>query len=854
MLNLGKARVKAELYNSLPNITKDRFFFDFDISAHSWNILSVSPYFPPLLTENIVDETEDFSVCFPSKRKYYIDNYITDGSGQSIADLSAMKNPYILWTPTIIKQGMVNEIVTRGNYGNYILQYPGKYPLIAGQYNGPQWADDSRDREALPSDDAEIAQWLVMASRGASEEEATTSTPTSTTTPAGNVVLPKINYVNQKVVQDGLWWGIESNDFLYDNMPFWVTIKRSNSPSTENHQTFIVISLGIGSNEHAYDLYISNNKKPMLVDYYKGRDVATDNGLPPSKTKEFTTDLAKIFESDSNLEIGFMTIGGRLVIFVNKVILIYTRVITNSGTDSGRIQEAKIAKGKIRIYGSNSQAVINVSPMTFASTSCMALPIPVIPVQKLPGSPGGTVVPVYKNVNYNGTVGKEPVCVLPSPPSVYGKLYGVDCEIFRQEGMWASPSGFAMHRQGIIVFAPASDFGITGSSSEDFYVLVMRPYTAQITFTGVSYSIPFSACPYFFRLKGGFEKSVSDESLLGVDVSDDLISATESYQLDDYFAMSGSATIILYNKGGKYDYLKDQQQGIRLYWGWGDDLKLTFTGLIISTSVSEVPGKEEITLTCQDYSYILKNFAMMNSPFYDGMVLYYAARNVIRRSGINIVINDWDNTDDYFLPTGYSFSKPAVRFDDNQPLYDCVKFMAELGEACFYFDQYGKAHILKIPGGLYSDNTNGTFVAEFVRNPDGENVILDQKNVEYDLSDTVNRIVIATLDRETRNTILYSKDAIGYEDRLLYRRIGYEDQSALGSWDVAVERTDELAQRVFFGIRKTSFKTADFTSIIYPLSFIKIDKDEFRLIGLSRKYSADSNDFTIEYNAEWLGG
>jgi hypothetical protein len=279
--------------------------------------------------------------------------------------------------------------------------------------------------------------------------------------------------------------------------------------------------------------------------------------------------------------------------------------------------------------------------------------------------------------------------------------------------------------------------------------------------------------------------------------------------------------------------------------------------MIISTSSSEKPGQEELVLTCQDYMYILKNYPIVNSPFYDGMVLFYAVENVVRRSGINTVYNAWDNTDQYYLPAGYAFTNPAVKFEDTQPLYECAKFMLERGEAVMYFDPHGICYVKKLPGGLYSAAAGEPVVAYFTRDPNstsGAYVILDEKNVEYDYSDTVNRIVIASLERDTRNAILYTKSAGPSDDKLLYRRIAYEEQAALGGYDVVVARADELAQRVFSTIRKTSFKTTDFNSVIYPLSFIVVDQDEFRLIGLTRTYSAESNDFVMEFNAEWLGG
>lgn len=861
MQNLGKANAKVLLSSSLPNVTKDRQFFDFDFSASSWPMIEHSPYLPPLLIENVTDELSGFSVLYPSKRKLYLDNYITDGSGSPITTWSYVTSPYILWTPTVSREGIINQLITDGKFNTYTLLYPKTYPSVAGAYNGPQWEDAAREREPYPNDTSLIKQWFALAS-------SVTTTPTTTTSTTTTGPIPKTNFINQTVTRDGLWWGVESNDFLNENMPFWVTIKRTIPPSSATHDTFLIISLGIGVDDNAYDIYICNNKKPLLIDYYKGRaamSASSGSGsgassIPPNKMYEFNSDLAKIFETDLNLEIGFMTIGGRFIISVNKVVQVFTRINTasSSGTtgssESGGLQEFKIAPGRLRIYGSNTQAVINVCPMVFATFGCASLPVPVIPASAPISSPGATGSGHWKNIKYDGTTGTNSVCLLPRAPSIIGRFYGVDCYQFTQDlSILDSPSGFGFHKRGYIDFTPSSTI-MPVSDETDFYMLIMQPDNSSATFSGETWAIPNGGCPYFFRIKGGLELVSSPPSTSVVDVSEDVISVSEDYQIDDYFAINGSANVVLYNKGGKYDSLRNKQKGITIAWGWNNTIK-TFTGLIVSTSVSETPGNEQITLNCHDYMYILKNTPMVNSPFYDGMVLFYAIRNIVRRGGINSVLNNWDHTDDYFLPTGYSFTKPAVKFEDTQTLYDCAKSIAERGEATFYFDQNGICRVKKLPGGLFSERSIVP-TAVFTRNPNAipSTVILNEKNIEYDYSDTVNRIVIATLDRDTRNAILVTKDAPAGVDKLLYRRIGYEEQAALGNYDVAVARADELGQRVFRTIRKTSFQTVGAGTIIYPLSFITVDGDEFRLIGISRKYSADNNDFVMDFNCEWLGG
>jgi len=80
------------------------------------------------------------------------------------------------------------------------------------------------------------------------------------------------------------------------------------------------------------------------------------------------------------------------------------------------------------------------------------------------------------------------------------------------------------------------------------------------------------------------------------------------------------------------------------------------------------------------------------------------------------------------------------------------------------------------------------------------------------------------------------------------------DQPALGDIDTVTAWTEDLAERVFYPIRKTAFKTVGGASTLKPFDFVTVDGLEYRLLGMTRKYSANNNDFINEYNVEWLAG
>jgi len=884
MNNLGKASVKVEILNYLPHIDKEATQFNFEVSAFNWPVLNNSPYFPPLLTDYVSDELDTFAACFPSKRKHYSHNFLVKKDNTPlIPNLTSIQDDprgFILFRPTSVLSGVPKNIIenTEAPFTKYTLKNPGEYVDAPDDYAGPKWAPAEISGITLPNDKFTIQKWLewlkhkFTGSVLTEEEEEEEETTTNTTTP---LTEKTIYYLNQQVVRDGLWWAVESENFLKTNTPFWVNLRIMRSPPSNKYDTMFVISLGVDDPLNSFDILISQNNRPRIIDYFLGRQLfdeyttflqeqqnPDDNNKSdqtvsqlPIVEKQFDSDFSRYLDSQEEMEIGIMTIAGRLVVFVNQVPVVYTRIDRSKGENAGTFKEAKIAPGKIRIYGTNVQAAINVCPMTFASMSVMALPIASYYKEN-----NKDVPIVYHGIKYNGEL-EGPVCKLPTQPDAKQQLFGVDCKTFIDpDGGDALPSGVGFHQQGEIFFLKSNN-SIASLPKSNFYVLIMRPEKTTLSAYLGDITIERGGCPYFFKLKGGSKREIEEPEITSIDVTD-VLNISESVSAPDYFHSLATATVEIYNKGGIYDYLASGQYAINIYWGWdwGNEvvLKKTFLGVIVGANISEVPGKETITLQCEDYMTILKNTPIINSPFYDGMVAYYAIQDIAKRAGIKNFVKDWDNEDDYFLPSGYAFTKPLVRFDSRQMLFNCAIDIVKRFEAFIYFDSEGQLHIKKLPGGLFSDNTNGTFVATFYRNPDEdvENVILNEKNVEYNFASVVNRINIFTLDRDTRNPILYTKSAVGDEDHILYRKILLLDQPAYGDLPVAKTYASRLADRVFYPMRKVSIATAGSTNntILDILDFIKVDNMEFRLTSINRKYDAASNNFNCEYGAEWLGG
>ena len=824
--NLGKAKANVELLTVLPNVDTGPSKFDFNISGFDWNIIRNSQFFVPLLTENITDDKTSFSVCYPLKRVYPVNNYIVGSDGSSGGDGS---DEFITWTPIDIgaDEGVVTDIFA--DFYPYTLEFPKDYKNQT--YRGPKWQDRFHAREP-PSND-----WATIQAFNSFLGGPVVEIPV----PADTTPIATTTFIEQGVSRDGLWWGVQSDAFVSENMPFWVHIKRPEvSPTTWEFDTYIIIQIGIGSSEQAYDIILSNNNKPRVIDYLEGR--SSQGGESPAVSDTpFDTDAARVFRSTKDIEIGVMSVGGRLIVFVNKEVLVYSRI-----QEDGTLRVAEIAAGSIRVYGTNMRCDINASPMTFAPISVMALPIVELQIE---GEP--MVAPDYGAVSNDGTFGGA-VCKLPTQPAKE-QLYGIDCNTFEGTGGNASPSGEGFHQKGAVTMARASEFSITTLPSTSFYILQMIP--EEGTAGENPFRVPNMSTPYFFRVQGGYEKDLNPGSQDPVDVSEDVISVNETSAAPDYVHSETSATVVLYNKAGKYDYLKSQQSGITIKWGWNDTAK-TFTGLTVSATTNETKGKETIEVQCKDYMEILRGVPILNSPYYDGMISYYAILDLAKRAGISVFVDDWDEKDVFFVPSSYAFSEPKARFESQQTIFDCIKWFAQKDQSMFYFDEEGVMHVEKLPGGLFS--SGGPIVAKFEKNPDtSENLILNDKKLTSTLESTVNWLSVYTLDRDTRNAITVSivPDTVGLEDRLLYKRAAFYDQPALGDYGTAVLWVIQAAQRMFYPIQQTSIVTVGVEgAIVRPLNFVTVDGDEFRCTSVSRKFNADNNDYTSGYECEWLGG
>jgi hypothetical protein len=903
-VNFGIANPKVEILEKLPHVLDAKKTYNFDISAMSFETMSDSRngFFDPLFVEFIRNNDKTFGACFPSRRKYYCDNLLASSISSSEVDEEEVKET-IKWTPISLPVSLNEKNFTYfslnviKNFPSYYVDMPLDNPLSrtpknikSDDYVGPIWRNTNYNEEARPDDSLMIQKFrdlLEGVPLSASPSSTSENTPTD-----GDFDSPIIkeetsqkkpvvsrSSILQTESRDGLWWGVESSAFIIEeNMAFGVTIEIPAEPPPD-YEYPTTFSIHFGNKKNEFEIFMKLGQKPQIIDYYgiAGGHSGDDNKIEMGANLHLQSGEFGVGKSEfkGRIDVSFMICSGRLVVFVNNNHYVYTRTEKDPKIkdDIGEMREIKINIGGIKVYGTNSIANVYAYPLSFAKQAFMCFGN--IPVETRDGNNIG-----YSAVGEDGNPNGKPVALLPSADTLE-PLYGVDCEKFYDE----SPSGSITIQKSFgvqaksgttIEFYPVSSFFSKFNIKSkfeltDYYVLIM---TCSDTEEWLGGSIQHGRNPFFFKLKGVYAEQ---DDLSGaeepIDVTDDIISISCKSSAPDFTYVSKNANFKLYNKDGKYNYLGLKQRGVRISWGWKSNSSkqtVTFTGVIVDLSFTNTPGKEVIDVTCEDYFHIIENVPIINSPIYDGMLGIGVLKDLSERGGLEapIVSEKWLNTRQYFLPSGYAFTSPVMRFPSEQMIKECMIDIAKRFEAYMYFDADGRLIIEKVPGGIAGYNTTdpdqlrvdiGSKKFTSIPNPEVDSdgntpyTILDEKSVSLSYRSTSNTISVLSVDRNTRAHILYATSASGPSGLgiLSFRKVSLLDEAALGGVDSVEAYANELSERLFYATRKVSIRTAGSDTIMQPLSYISVDGRPYRLISINTSYDANSNSITSEYEAEW---
>jgi len=383
------------------------------------------------------------------------------------------------------------------------------------------------------------------------------------------------------------------------------------------------------------------------------------------------------------------------------------------------------------------------------------------------------------------------------------------------------------------------------------------------------------APPFFFRLRGLYYRETTFVPPEPVDFSKYLVSFNESFSSSDRCLVKHTVEMTLYNPSGVLDSLLKGSLGVVLSMNSGPPSKTIldaeleessqdesesgedtpiFTGVSLGGTKSEVAGKETISIRCEDYMVVLEHTLMINSPFYDGMDLFNAVFELARRAGIK-AYDGTPQTPRPYLPMGYSFTAPAMRFPGRSHVQQNIAQICAMYERVVYFDNFGRLCLDVLQGGL-AITGNPTISHAIVSDPSrNDHVIIDEKITENVVGSTVNGIRVKTVDRLNMDVILIGDDARddpGYDDSIPYHKILLYDQPAFGSFYAAQNWMNLMRERVYKPIYGITVKILN-PGLVKPLQFMTVDEYAYRITSFTRAYSADDNSHVGTLVGEWFG-
>ena len=260
---------------------------------------------------------------------------------------------------------------------------------------------------------------------------------------------------------------------------------------------------------------------------------------------------------------------------------------------------------------------------------------------------------------------------------------------------------------------------------------------------------------------------------------------------------------------------------------------------------------------------------MLNSPYYDGMDAYDAiadlstrariktvddtgAGNIQQMGGSSSFSSSFSSSSGtrYYLPSGYSWTQPKIRFNTQSGLLENMVSICKLCEKVLYFDPSGTLHFAHLQGGLFGNFSGYRY--DFRRSPTGSDyyIILDKKEVECKLSSSINRVYLRTVDR-TRGTV-YITQRIDRRGRFPFDKPLMIDSPMLGSVSAANTYADQLIANLSRVPREISFQTImPSGEVIMPMQIIRVDGETMRVKSVSREFNADDNSLTCSVSCEW---
>ena len=938
MGNLGKATVKVLLTGGNltgltdPSTSKGKEGFDFNV-ASDWNQVADSHECPPRNIEIIQDS--NFAVMHPAKRFGQLNNrmsWLSSAGGLGAAteivwnQLSCKRSVFnccphlqnlIQTTTTATTTGVDNDMDAPPSDGAY-----------SANYTGPEWRVNFVTKEFLSqADDQAPLSGTTLDPTASSAPTTTDSTPVSPAVPTGGVSDDYSAVIEQRRVFDGVWWGVETDPNFATNLPFYLRVRRSEPKTKEGQPACVIVRLNPpkaddnataftkspSATGQSFDLVFENGKTPRLYDWaVNGNPAGKDSSGNPVFTP-FQTDLSSfgITPTSGSMAIGFLPVCGKLAIYLNGQLFLYNRsvptdVLNASGdtTTTANTAQSQAKAGDfayapfttqfnvVQVYGTNSQATVEMAAMRFA------IGLAELPFTGRTAADGsaslswGTKIYQVPQSNVAATKANSNGDANTAYTANGASFNGVNTADNVDPVL--SSINYVGYGTVLTMLGPQPTVGTVDQKSRMYQILL---YPQKIKFISTATeSLPIGP-PFVQRLRGSNKiKPPTDEldtpvipAQVSFDASDDVISINENWSSPDRVITVHTMEITLYNDQGQYDVLLQKCYGIQVSMGWntatsGDgtlnsnNIPLVFTGATYGGSSVVKAGREAVVVQCQDYMAVLESAQMINSPYYDGMDVFDAVKDLCDRALVECQ-DDTDNHPRYYLPSGYSWTQPKMRFAGQSTIKDNLNEMIKLCERVAYFDENGVLHLANMQGGLLSTFTSVTSGEDqppyyyFCRNPNGNSqlgkysdfhIILNERKIDYKLASTVNEVLLRTVDRLQGSVYLIHRTSPPSGSsiaRFPYKKQLWVDEPALGSVAAGNYYADELINRftkVPKGISFTTLLAPGFS--LHPMDVIKIlngDNNDgasgvlMRVQTLSRNYEAEANSLDTSITCEW---
>ena len=996
-----------------PAISQGRESFDVDV-ASDWNLILENTVAPPQNIEVIRDGSGRFAVMHPAKRFGQLNNrmtWIPSAAGLGTANevkwtqLACKRNDFngsdhlknlILHTGSTTTAAVDNDMddlptSSEANYG--------------ANYHGPEWRVNFVPKEPLSqSDDPGYGATYTLPTgmvatqvdKGSSmgDTDSTTGMPaayTAVTNPAptGGVLDDHVAIIEQYRIFDKIWWGVETTPSLPINIPIYVQANRDTPRIITGQPGCLIVRINPPTAAASYatspaltgqslDLVFENGKTPLLYDWSvnnaisQGITVAVGSGsTPASATTPSSTTFAPlqipmttlgVSPPAGELRIGFLPVCGRLAIFVNGAMFLYSRPVpavnqqATGVTASAETQTVSITDfayspfntkiDKIQVYGTNCQAMVALAAMRFA-VGMATLPVS----GKTDPATGDATQPWNTNQVYRLPASGVALTADAAKNNTLGAVYGAS---FRTSFMQSSSALADSVMQSISyvgyghILMVLNKYPTTGNAQDktQMYQVLFYPDSMNIIggnagfpsatngpSGGINQNLPVGP-PFLQRLRSSTKLKITTNPFttsgdqLDHDISQDVVSVSENWSSPDRVLTAHTLELTLYNDQGQYDFLLTQCCGVRVCLGWqiadpstgdgaadgsalivgaangtatgpddkamdattggtGDALTayngLVFTGATYGGSSTVTAGRETVTIQCQDYMAVLEQTPIINSPYYDGCDIFDAVQDLAERGRIE-ACDDTSATLRYYLPSGYSWTQPALRFKGQSTLKDNLNELVKLGERVLFFDEYGVLHLDYLQGGLFGIWTaasDATFT--FYRYPGsvsttidpkgvGFNTLLNERKIDYKLSSAVNSVLVRTVDRLSgslytivRTAPTTAVEGVSGANQFPYKKQLMADQPALGSIAAGNNRADQLLARLSQVPRGLTFSTLlspNMTRQLRPMDIIKVEKDRaggsasydlMRVQTISRQFEAESNSLETSLTCEWYG-